>query len=83
MEQRRQLTRVTCAIGRSVLDFARSRVGQDFHAGDLRAYVTMASGVTAPGSADRVMRDLRQRGLIGYTLISRSKSLYRVDSVVG
>lgn len=81
MEQKRQLARVTCAIGWAVLDFARRRVGQEFHAGDLRAYITAASGTTAPGSADRVMRDLRQRGLLSYTLISRSKSLYRVDKV--
>lgn len=79
MEQRKQLARVTCAIGRAVLDFARSRVGQEFHANDLRAYVDMASGPTAPGSADRVMRDMRRRGVLDYTLISRGQSLYRID----
>jgi hypothetical protein len=32
----------------------------------------------APGSADRVMRALRQDGIINYKCLRRSESLYRI-----
>jgi len=79
-EQQRQLERVTSRIGSTVLDFCRSiGVGGAFHAQELRDYVGK-HGV-APASPDRILRDLRKRGVIGYVVVSRTKSLYRVTSV--
>jgi hypothetical protein len=73
-----ELNRVSSAIGRAILEFAR--VNRTFHAEDLRRAVSTVS-VTAPASADRVLRDLRQRGLISYRVVSRTESLYEVESV--
>lgn len=74
---REQLERVSSNI-RSVIHsfFATMRGGQEFRASDLHAYVESRCSV-APGSADRVMREMRASGLIGYELVSRSGSLYR------
>jgi hypothetical protein len=77
-KQDEELSRVTSAIGRAILEFAR--VNRTFHAEDLRRAVSNVS-VTAPASADRVLRDLRQRGLISYRVVSRTESLYEVESV--
>jgi hypothetical protein len=35
----------------------------------------------APDSAGRILRHLKKQGRIGYDLVSRSKSLYRVLAV--
>jgi hypothetical protein len=74
------LEAVASRIGSAILDFCATRVGQAFHADDLRQYVTHKIGVCAPGSADRVLRDLRQRGAINYVCVSRSESLYFLHS---
>lgn len=82
-EQQAQLTRVTGAIGREILTFLRRRVANgfvEFHADDLRGAVAAAMP-TAPGSADRVLRDLRRSGIVSYTVVDRRASLYRVVSV--
>lgn len=65
-------------IGEAIVLFCLHRVGERFHADDLRAYVTNTVGACAPGSADRILRDLRTRGALDYVVLSRSKSLYRV-----
>jgi len=49
-----------------------------FHADDLRRYVLRETGLIAPGSADRILRDLRLRGVIDYRVVSRRESLYEV-----
>lgn len=79
VSQSANLSRVTARIGESILEFAKSRVGSRFHAGDLHAHVEQATGKCAPASADRVLRSLRQKGLVDYTVISRSDSLYRME----
>ena len=78
---RKNLERVRGAIADAVVAFCRSRyaTGREFHAQELRDYVARVNP-TAPASADRILRDLRQRGLVRYVLVSRSKSLYRVES---
>lgn len=79
-EQQAQLTRVTGAIGREILKFLRCRMANgftQFHADDLRGAVASAMS-TAPGSADRVLRDLRKSGLVSYTVVDRRASLYRI-----
>lgn len=73
-EQTGQLDRVSSRISAAIVRFMRG-AGR-FHADELRAAVEAEVGTCAPGSADRIMRDLRQRGIIDYTLISRRGSLY-------
>lgn len=74
------LAAVSSRIGSAILDFCQDRVGQEFHADDLRHYVTQKVGICAPGSADRVLRDMRQRGAVDYVCISRSESLYLLNA---
>lgn len=80
-EQAKQLERVKGSIADVILDFFKSKkVGDHFFASDLHAFVGSRASI-APASADRVMRDLRQAGTIGYTVVSRSNSEYQVDSI--
>ena len=76
--QTRNLERVSDRIAGAIREFFDLHAGQQFHAERLREYVEGRCGKTAPGSADRVMRDMRQRGEISYVVESRSQSLYRV-----
>lgn len=78
--QAQNVERVSARIARHVVEFCRERIGQQFHADDLRAYVTSKSE-GAPSSPDRILRDLRQRGVVTYDVISRKGSLYRVTGV--
>lgn len=82
-EQEKELARVSSGIAAHILDFFRVRgVGAEFRVSNLNDYVCMKTGGhVAPGSSDRVMRDLRKRRLLDYELVSRSKSLYRVKGV--
>lgn len=81
MSQQMELFRVTERIGQLVLEFFRAhQVGEEFHAEDLRRFVDKHC-VSAPGSADRVMRSLRKQGLINYSVVSRKSSLYRRENV--
>jgi hypothetical protein len=77
-EQQKQLSRVTSRIGQAILEFCYP--GRQFHADELREFVSKRCSV-APGSADRVLRDLRKRRLVNYKVISRKQSLYRVEPV--
>lgn len=82
-EQQQQLARVTGAIGREILKYLRRRVASgftEFHADDLRGAVSCAMP-TAPGSADRVLRDLRRHGIVSYEVVDRRASLYRIQWV--
>lgn len=73
-----ELERVSERIGEAIKDFCRRHVGQTFHADELRQHVRSCVGEVAPDSAGRVLRDLRQRGVIAYQVVNRAKSLYRV-----
>jgi hypothetical protein len=75
-EQAENLERVRSRIGRAIVAFCRER--KRFHADELRAAVAEATGIAAPASADRILRDLRQRGVINYRVINRHESLYEV-----
>jgi hypothetical protein len=46
---------------------------------ELVAYVKTQVPETAPDSSSRIMRDLRQKGKLRYTLVSRRDSRYRID----
>jgi hypothetical protein len=76
-EQQANLDRVSARIRPAVKEFCLSRIGQQFHVEELTSYVR-AKTTVAPGSPDRILRDLRQQGEIDYEVVSRSKSLYRV-----
>jgi hypothetical protein len=76
-EERR---RVASMIAASVLEFLSSH--RFFHADELRQFVAQRHP-TAPASADRILRDLRQRGLIGYRVVNRRQSMYEVEFVRG
>jgi hypothetical protein len=75
-EQPEHLERVFSRIARAILEFCRDH--RQFHADDLRRAVIIATGITAPASADRILRDLRQRGVIDYRVVDRRASLYEV-----
>lgn len=79
-EQAEQLSRVRSKIGKVVLEFCQRRVGKSFHSQDLAEFVEERAG-SAPASPDRVLRDLRRRGLVDYRVVSRAKSLYEILSV--
>ena len=85
--QRAQIMRVSERIGFYVLTFVRGRLaGQaQFRGADLVAYVKGRIGETrvAPGSPDRIMRLLKQRGLLNYRVVSRRGSLYEALAVEG
>jgi len=49
-----------------------------FTARELRLWVLKdIKSPMAPGSPDRIMRNLRAKGIISYEVVSRQKSLYR------
>jgi len=81
MSNHAYLDSVASRIAKAILDFCTARTGRDFHADDLRQHVTTTVGACAPGSADRVLRDLRQKGAVEYECINRAASLYHVQSV--
>lgn len=75
------LERVALRIAPAVMEFCRQRCRREsklFHADELRKYVTAMTGINAPASADRVLRDLNQRRLLHYILVSRHESLYEI-----
>jgi hypothetical protein len=81
MSQQLELERVSTRIAAALVHFCKRHVGELIRADDLRVFVTRNVGDIAPGSADRVLRDLRQRGVISYTVVSRRHSLYLVNRV--
>ncbi len=76
------LHRVARDLQRHILDFCRDHVGLEFHMADLVDYVSSRHHA-APSSTDRVLRKMRSDGLVKYTVVNRSKSLYRIDGVTG
>ena len=77
--QQENLERVSSRIGWAIVQFCREH--PRFHADELRKAVERETGIAAPASADRILRDLRQKGVIAYTVLSRRESLYEVNSV--
>jgi len=73
--QKAEIARVRGVIEPVVLDFAREHA-PDFFIGELQQYVLRRARV-APASPDRILRDLRSRGLINYQVINRRASRYR------
>jgi hypothetical protein len=79
-EQSENLDRVRSRIADVVLAWCREHVGGEFRMDELRKFVQLAEP-TAPDSASRILRDLRQRGRVRYVVLSRADSLYRIDAV--
>jgi hypothetical protein len=83
--QEEALEHVLSRIGCSVFEFCRGVYGstlKTFHAGDLHEAVAGDAQI-APASADRILRALRQKGVINYRVLSRKESLYEVTSIGG
>jgi hypothetical protein len=81
-EQDDNLERVSKRIASAIYEFFAWRVRTDqleFHAEDMRRWVIRTVGMVAPGSPDRVMRDLKQKGFIYYDNVDRPNSLYRIE----
>ena len=84
--QPRELRRVSDTISKEIVDYCRARVGREIRMAWLQKHVvgriqiTQCATVQA-SSVDRVFRDLRQRGIIDYTCISRKESKYRIEWV--
>jgi hypothetical protein len=69
------------SVTQAILEFMNAHpVGSQFTANELRRYVNVYA-TPAPGSTDRILRDLRNRAVIGYILVDRRKSLYEVTPV--
>ena len=76
IDQKKQLQRVGIRIRNSVIEFCSNH--DAFHADELRKHVTEECGDVAPGSADRILRDLRMKGVLDYKVVSRRESLYEI-----
>ena len=80
-EQAQELERVSRRIGGSILAFCDDLVASGraaFHVQELESYVRDQVPEMAPGSPCRILRDLRQRGVIDYKVESRRGSRYRL-----
>lgn len=77
---------VSKRIGQVVVEFVGKKlsdpVNKEFTAQELRLAVMSKVQNIAPGSPDRILRNLRQRKLVNYVLLSRVKSLYKAIPVV-
>lgn len=82
-EQQANLVRVSDNIAGLVADFCRGLFSEgraEFHMADLTTFVNERS-LIAPDSAGRILRNLRKKRIINYTIVSRSQSLYRLTGV--
>lgn len=78
-EQRENISRVHNKIAPIISQFFHDRgIGHQFHVDELRRYVARHYPVNAPDSAGRIMRDMRERKWIGYEVLNRRASLYRI-----
>jgi hypothetical protein len=68
--------RVYSRIAPLIMEFYYNNAGKQFNAEQLRRHVLQAAPEIAPGSPDRILRELRLRGKLDYTVINRRQSLY-------
>jgi len=72
--------RVRSRIGSLILEFCSPN--RIFHMDDLARWVKCWEGNhIAPDSPGRILRQLRQQGLLNYKVVSRRQSLYQVVPV--
>lgn len=86
MEQQANIARVGTKIAPFVYEFCADRLKTGaslFVINELQTYVMerMGNDGVAPASPDRILRDLRRRGVIKYNVVSRHQSLYEVLGV--
>ena len=75
------LARVSGRIARHVVAFAQTKgTFHPFGIEVLQEYVRRHATI-APASPDRVLRDLRHRGVLDYVVIDRSIALYQFTRV--
>jgi hypothetical protein len=77
-QQDLEFRRVRSLIGDRIKRFLSERLSSgrpQFHADELRRYVASVHA-TAPASADRILRALRQDGIVAYQVLNRRASLY-------
>lgn len=79
-QQALNLERVSQRISALIVSFCADRVGRDFHLSELAGFVSRHV-LVSPDSASRILRDLRAKHVIRYSVVSRKLSLYHVDSV--
>lgn len=78
------MERVSSRIEKAIKSFCKSRVQTNnlFFMEQLRRYVAVYLDATvAPASPDRVLRNMRKRGIVKYEVVCRPKSLYKVIAV--
>lgn len=79
--QPRELARCKAVISPAIRDFFSARpIGTRFHMEELTRYVRQRIP-TAPDSAGRILRDMRQSGELNYSVVDRRKSLYQIEEV--
>lgn len=83
MTQQLELTRVSTHISAVVMAWCRAHVEREFLMKDLAKFVAdNTKGYSAPDSAGRILRDLRQNGFVSYEVVNRRQSLYHVSAVL-
>lgn len=78
-ETNQELERVGLNINQVLVAYWKLKMqaaDRRFTATELRQFVQHHNFGTAPASADRVLRTLRQKGKINYVVVNRAKSLY-------
>ena len=81
-KQENQIKRVAATTKDAILDFINQRLADTenkgaFTADQLRFYVNNNTPGVSPSSSDRILRMLRQQGLVDYCVLNRGRSLYR------
>ena len=80
-----QIARVGGVIAQLIVGFCHARLRAnvpELHAEELHQHIAKhTAGCSAPGSVDRILRDLRRKGKVSYVVVNRHQSLYRVLSV--
>ena len=84
-EQQQELARVSTKLDDIVVRYCRTLLlceESEFIMKELSQFVAVITkGQAAPDSAGRILRNLRQRGVVSYEVVSRSQSRYRVLGV--
>jgi hypothetical protein len=76
-DDRAERERVYARIAPVILTFKAERPDGAFHAEELRDYVIAQMPEVAPDSPGRILRLLRQEGLLNYVVVNRRQSLYQ------
>ena len=67
-------------LAQAVSEFCAANVGETISAAGLYAYV-IAKVVCSPGSETRVLRQLRDKGIVSYFVPDKKKGVYHITGV--